>query len=495
MKTDTKMLKQIVKSVFLLASSAVAVPYTVAFLCNVLYGWPQSRDKYKRAFHPRKVYALNYAVLQKLLIFKYAPLYFRWKFFYSNADRSILAKDLSYGRNDRTLDVYSPFPHNPVELRPVVIFVFGGAWGSGDKSRYGLLCMQIASKLGVIVCCLNYSLYPQGYVDDMVQDVVDGINWVHENIHTYGGNKDQIMLIGHSSGAHLSSMAILELLHDERIQIQPFKGRQLQFDDQHYTGSNNNSNGEEQEGQEGSSGSSESFALLSDNGDQHTNDINNSATSTFEVLNGQQAGKESTMASSESRPSDDSMDVMASPTEEGAEQVGVAEGGGGEEEEEEDSGDDDSVVTVRPKDIERHATLVDLCKSVKAFVGLAGVYNIADHYVHEYGRGVEDISSMGRAMYGEDHFERFSPTVIIKNLGRSISLPKMVLVHGTEDKVVPLSSTTRFSDALSDIFSDVTVRVLPGCDHFDIMLDLMMPERRFYDSVMGILMETCKKVF
>lgn len=186
------------------------------------------------------------------------------------------------------------------------------------------------------------------------------------------------MLIGHSSGAHLSSMAILELLHDERIQIQPFKGRQLQFDDQHYTGSNNNSNGEEQEGQEGSSGSSESFALLSDNGDQQTNDINNSATSTFEVLNGQQAGKESTMASSESRPSDDSMDVMASPTEEGAEQVGVAEGGGGEEEEEEDSGDDDSVVTVRPKDIERHATLVDLCKSVKAFVGMCCIFTITE---------------------------------------------------------------------------------------------------------------------
>lgn len=50
--------------------------------------------------------------------------------------------------------------------------------------------------------------------------------------------------------------------------------------------------------------------------------------------------------------------------------------------------------------------------------GLAGVYNISDHFEFEYGRGVEDISTMTRAMYGPELFERFSPSVIVGNLPR-----------------------------------------------------------------------------
>jgi len=48
--------------------------------------------------------------------------------------------------------------------------------------------------------------------------------------------------------------------------------------------------------------------------------------------------------------------------------------------------------------------------------GLAGVYNIAAHYEHEALRGVEDVSTMARAMYGTKRFDRFSPTLIVENL-------------------------------------------------------------------------------
>ena len=70
------------------------------------------------------------------------------------------------------------------------------------------------------------------------------------------------------------------------------------------------------------------------------------------------------------------------------------------------------------------------------------------------------------------------------------SLPKIVLVHGTEDYIVPLTSTTKFADALSDILADVTVRIVPGCDHYELCLDLMDPDRKHFDSVMGIVLET-----
>jgi carboxylesterase type B len=42
---------------------------------------------------------------------------------------------------------------------PVVIFVYGGAWGSGDKNMYGPLCVEIANRLNAVVCCPNLSIY------------------------------------------------------------------------------------------------------------------------------------------------------------------------------------------------------------------------------------------------------------------------------------------------------------------------------------------------
>lgn len=48
--------------------------------------------------------------------------------------------------------------------------------------------------------------------------------------------------------------------------------------------------------------------------------------------------------------------------------------------------------------------------------GLAGVYNIAAHYEHQSKRGVEDVNTMARAMYGPKRFDRFSPTLIVDHL-------------------------------------------------------------------------------
>lgn len=48
--------------------------------------------------------------------------------------------------------------------------------------------------------------------------------------------------------------------------------------------------------------------------------------------------------------------------------------------------------------------------------GIAGVYDINVHYEYETFRGVEDVSTMARAMYGPKQFDRFSPTVIVRSM-------------------------------------------------------------------------------
>jgi acetyl esterase/lipase len=76
----------------------------------------------------------------------------------------VCLQDLPYGTNGNSLDLYQPHGEDGEPIagnKPVLVFVYGGTWGSGDKSQYGLLCSQVADKLKTIVCCPNYSTYPK----------------------------------------------------------------------------------------------------------------------------------------------------------------------------------------------------------------------------------------------------------------------------------------------------------------------------------------------
>uniref|UniRef100_A0A0B7A7P4 BD-FAE-like domain-containing protein n=1 Tax=Arion vulgaris TaxID=1028688 RepID=A0A0B7A7P4_9EUPU len=533
------MIIRMIRGAFVLVTSAMVIPYTVAIICNILHGWPQCRNKYRRALSPKKVFGLNYVLLQMLRDkSKYILLYFRWKNFYKNADPRRLFKNLTYGRNDCTLDVYLPFERDPDANLPVVIFVYGGSWSSGDKSSYGLLCSNIVSDTQTVVVCPNYSVYPKGYVDDMIQDTVDSIAWVIENIHDYGGDKNKLILLGHSAGAHLATMAILELLHDERLSVKPsFKFQPVWGQMEQSAFTEMELSAARAHRLEDSSGSSESFAIVSENGstaDQSVPvlmELTNPASNLLTTSRNSDAmqlsfGSDVMQSSLNSDGADESFldlggdsgkshmnleadertstaagfgDVNKNAKDEQRTDGNVGDArsrshsgslGDDEEERDDDSGDNDSVVTVRPKDIEKHATLVDMCKCIKAFIGLAGVYSISEHFQHETYRGIEDVSYMCRAHYGEDHFARFSPKEIIRSLGRCLSLPVMVLVHGMNDYIAPMSSSLSFADALADISACVKVKVIPGCDHYEVCLSLMDKHHKYYCHIMNIIMET-----
>ncbi|CAL1546518.1 unnamed protein product [Lymnaea stagnalis] len=531
------MIVRMLRGALVLVSSVVIIPYTIAIVSNILNGWPQTKNKYRRALNPKKVLGLNYVLLQMLRDkSKYLPLYLKWKKYYKKADPRRLYKNLAFGRNDCTLDVYLPGDRDPSSNLPVLIFVYGGSWSSGDKSSYGLLCSNIVDHTKSVAVCPNYSTYPKGYVDDMIQDIVDCIGWVIDNIQEYGGDKNKIILLGHSAGAHLSVMAILELLHDERLSVQstfkfnPAGGQldELSFAESHY--GRRGLLERTKEGLDDSSGSSESFAVVSENGSSteqggctdnggssllgsslnsdrmaSSNNSENFVTMSQGSMLVEPGGADQACQEVEEAASVDLVDLpcnvdaevkVLEPADTKEESPPNSQSGsqGDDEYDNDESGDNDSVVTVRPKDIDRHATLVDMCKSVKAFIGLAGVYSIKDHFLHESMRGIEDVSCMCRAHYGEDHFDRFSPKEIIRSLARCLSLPLMVLVHGSEDYIAPLSATLTFAESLGEISANVKVKVIPECNHYEICLDLMDKHRKFYSHVMSIIMETISSV-
>jgi carboxylesterase family protein len=46
--------------------------------------------------------------------------------------------------------------------------------------------------------------------DDMVRDIGQTLAWVRQSIGFYGGDTEKIVLMGHSAGAHLVALCVLD---------------------------------------------------------------------------------------------------------------------------------------------------------------------------------------------------------------------------------------------------------------------------------------------
>ena len=93
---------------------------------------------------------------------------------------------------------------------PVMIYVHGGAWSFGDKVATGNK-VPYFTRRGWVVVSVNYRLLPEADPLVQVQDVARAVARVHDYIHRYGGDPNQLFLMGHSAGAHLVSLVATDL--------------------------------------------------------------------------------------------------------------------------------------------------------------------------------------------------------------------------------------------------------------------------------------------
>ena len=110
--------------------------------------------------------------------------------------------DKDADKKRHSLDVYTPKGKKDF---PVVLFVHGGSWKSGNKELYAALGQSLAADgIGCVIC--NYRLSPAVQHPAHVEDVAQAFAWTCDNIEKYGGKKDQLFLCGHSAGGHLISL-------------------------------------------------------------------------------------------------------------------------------------------------------------------------------------------------------------------------------------------------------------------------------------------------
>jgi acetyl esterase/lipase len=115
------------------------------------------------------------------------------------------------------LDVYTPKGKTGF---PVLFFVHGGAWRSGDRARYTALGNRFARD-GIGVVIPSYRLSPANLHPAHIEDVAAAFAWTLGHIAGYGGDVSRIYAGGHSAGGHLTALLALDPRHLGRHGLSP----------------------------------------------------------------------------------------------------------------------------------------------------------------------------------------------------------------------------------------------------------------------------------
>ena len=136
-----------------------------------------------------------------------------------------IKRDIPYaGVEDekRTLDVYAP---SDAKDLPVVFWIHGGGWQTGDKTDVKLKPQVFMDKRFVFVST-NYRLLPAVDMATLIGDVAKSFRWVEDHIAEYGGDPKRVLVGGHSAGAQLAAIICTDerYLKREGVSFDVLKG-------------------------------------------------------------------------------------------------------------------------------------------------------------------------------------------------------------------------------------------------------------------------------
>lgn len=110
----------------------------------------------------------------------------------------------------QSLDVYSG---GRPEGAPVVVFVHGGGWVSGNKSnvKRAPKFLEFFEQREIVLVSIGYRLVADAGLPgisfrEQATDVAAALKWVHANIRDHNGDPEKIFLLGYSAGAHIVAL-------------------------------------------------------------------------------------------------------------------------------------------------------------------------------------------------------------------------------------------------------------------------------------------------
>jgi para-nitrobenzyl esterase len=104
-----------------------------------------------------------------------------------------------------TVNVWTP---DPAGRRPVLVWIYGGAYRLGFSGSPGYDARRIARDGDLVVVSFNYRLGIEGFTqiegapaNRGLLDQVAALAWVRDNIAAFGGDPGQVTIVGESAGA------------------------------------------------------------------------------------------------------------------------------------------------------------------------------------------------------------------------------------------------------------------------------------------------------
>ncbi|MEX2212885.1 MAG: alpha/beta hydrolase [Phycisphaeraceae bacterium] len=141
------------------------------------------------------------------------------------AQAQTIKRDIPYAGTDekrQTLDIYAPADAKSL---PVVFWIHGGGWQTGDKSDVKIKPQAFMDK-GFVFVSINYRLLPVVEMESINKDIAKAFRWMQDHIADYGGDPKRVLVGGHSAGAQLAALLCTDdrLLKAEGVSFDVLKG-------------------------------------------------------------------------------------------------------------------------------------------------------------------------------------------------------------------------------------------------------------------------------
>lgn len=146
------------------------------------------------------------------------------KAFYYNEFRK--GETYTYSEDCLFLNVFTPDGSKEGDKLPVLVYIHGGGYtgGCGHEKHFDCPIWPIKGVIGVT---LNYRLGPMGFLclpelaeeaghtgNYGLYDQLTAIKWVHDNIAAFGGDPDNVTIMGQSAGAMSVQQHVLSPLSE-----------------------------------------------------------------------------------------------------------------------------------------------------------------------------------------------------------------------------------------------------------------------------------------
>lgn len=112
----------------------------------------------------------------------------------------------SLAQGDLKLHVFEPDHLKKNELRPVIVYFFGGGWTVGTPLQFYRECAHYASK-GMVAVSADYriSYLYRSTPFESVEDAKDAVRWLRMNASKWHIDPNRVVVAGASAGGHLAA--------------------------------------------------------------------------------------------------------------------------------------------------------------------------------------------------------------------------------------------------------------------------------------------------